>query len=96
MKVSFFLSAVLAIPLGILMAAYKCAEAAPEPFVGFVRYVPFPALIPLVMVIAGIDEPAKSSLIFLGTYFQIVSAGPGHIWSSPKSSLRRPASATRV
>ena len=70
--VGFLLSAALAIPLGILMGAYKCAEAAHEPFVGFVRYVPVPALIPLVMVIAGIDEPAKILLIFLGTYFQMV------------------------
>ncbi len=70
--IGFLLSAVLAIPLGILMGAYKCAEAAHEPFVGFVRYVPVPALIPLVMVIAGIDEPAKILLIFLGTYFQMV------------------------
>ncbi len=70
--IGFLLSAVLAIPLGILMGAYKFAEAAHEPFVGFVRYVPVPALIPLVMVIAGIDEPAKILLIFLGTYFQMV------------------------
>ncbi len=68
----FLLSAVLAIPLGILMGAYKCAEAAHEPFVGFIRYVPVPALIPLVMVTAGIDEPAKILLIFIGTYFQMV------------------------
>ena len=70
--IGFLLSAGLAIPLGILMGAYKCAEAAHEPLVGFVRYVPVPALIPLVMVIAGIDEPAKILLIFLGTYFQMV------------------------
>jgi NitT/TauT family transport system permease protein len=68
----FLLSAVLAIPLGILMGAYKSIEAAHEPFVGFVRYVPVPALIPLIMVIAGIDEPAKILLIFIGTYFQMV------------------------
>lgn len=70
--IGFGLSAILAIPLGILMGAYKCAEAAHEPFVGFIRYVPVPALIPLVMVVAGIDEPAKILLIFLGTYFQMV------------------------
>ena len=71
-SIGFLLSAALAIPLGILMGAYKVAEAAHEPFVGFIRYVPVPALIPLVMVIAGIDEPAKILLIFLGTYFQMV------------------------
>ena len=68
----FLLSAVLAIPLGILMGAYKSVEAAHEPFVGFVRYVPVPALIAVVMTIAGIGETAKITLIFIGTYFQMV------------------------
>ena len=71
-SMGFFLSALLAIPIGILMGAYKTFEAAHEPFVGFVRYVPVPALIPLVMVMAGIGEPAKILLIWLGTYFQMV------------------------
>jgi NitT/TauT family transport system permease protein len=68
----FLASAVLAIPLGILIGAYKGIEAAQEPMNGFIRYVPVPALIPLVMVAAGIGEPAKVLLIFLGTYFQMV------------------------
>jgi NitT/TauT family transport system permease protein len=68
----FLASAVLAIPLGILIGAYKTVEAAQEPLVGFIRYVPVPALIPLVMVAAGIGESAKVALIFIGTYFQMV------------------------
>jgi NitT/TauT family transport system permease protein len=68
----FLVSAVLAIPLGILVGAYKSVEAAQEPLNGFIRYVPVPALIPLVMVAAGIGESAKILLIFLGTYFQMV------------------------
>jgi NitT/TauT family transport system permease protein len=31
-----------------------------------------PALIPLIMTVAGIDEAAKIVLIFIGTYFQMV------------------------
>lgn len=68
----FFASAILAIPLGILIGAYKGVEASQEPLNGFIRYIPVPALIPLVMVAAGIGEPAKVLLIFLGTYFQMV------------------------
>jgi NitT/TauT family transport system permease protein len=68
----FLASAVLAIPLGILIGAYKSVEAAQEPLVGFIRYIPVPALIPLVMVAAGIGESAKIALIFIGTYFQMV------------------------
>jgi NitT/TauT family transport system permease protein len=68
----FLFSAVLAIPLGILIGAYKGVEAAQEPLVGFIRYVPVPALTPLIMVVAGVDETAKILLIFIGTYFQMV------------------------
>ena len=68
----FLASAVLAIPLGLLIGAYKSVEASQEPLVGFIRYVPVPALIPLVMVAAGIGENAKILLIFIGTYFQMV------------------------
>ena len=68
----FLASAILAIPLGILIGAYKSVEAAQEPLIGFIRYIPVPALIPLVMVAAGIGESAKILLIFLGTYFQMV------------------------
>ena len=68
----FLASAILAIPLGILIGAYKGVEAAQEPLVGFIRYIPVPALIPLVMVAAGIGESAKVLLIFIGTYFQMV------------------------
>ena len=70
--IGFGLSAILAIPLGLLIGAYKGVEAAQEPLVGFIRYVPVPALTPLVMVIAGVDEGAKILLIFIGTYFQMV------------------------
>ncbi len=70
--IGFLASAVLAIPLGILIGAYKSVEAAQEPIIGFIRYIPVPALIPLVMVAAGIGESAKILLIFLGTYFQMV------------------------
>lgn len=70
--IGFLLSAVLAIPLGILIGAYKGVEAAQEPLVSFIRYIPVPALTPLIMVIAGVDESAKILLIFIGTYFQMV------------------------
>src|SRR5688500_17723605 len=71
-SMGFLASAVLAIPLGILIGAYKGIEASQEPINGFIRYIPVPALIPLVMVAAGIGEGAKILLIFLGTYFQMV------------------------
>ena len=71
-SMGFLASAILAIPLGILIGAYKGIEASQEPLNGFIRYIPVPALIPLVMVAAGIGEGAKVLLIFLGTYFQMI------------------------
>jgi len=66
------LAAVLAVPLGILMGAYKAAEAFFEPFVSFCRYLPASAFIPLLILWAGIGETQKLLVIFIGSFFQIV------------------------
>lgn len=68
----FFLSAILAIPLGLLVGSFKPVEAAIEPLTGFVRYLPAAAFIPLVMVWLGLGESAKIGIIFIGTFFQMV------------------------
>ncbi len=68
----FVLAAVLAVPLGIFMGAYKAAEAFFEPFVSFCRYLPASAFIPLLILWAGIGETQKLLVIFIGSFFQIV------------------------
>jgi len=68
----FLLSAALAVPVGVLIGSWRVAEGVVQPFTEFVRYVPVPALIPLMMVIFGIGELPKIMLIFVGTYFQLV------------------------
>ena len=68
----FFLAAALAIPLGVLMGAYKPIEAFFEPFVSFARYLPASAFIPLLILWVGIGEAQKLSVIFLGSFFQLV------------------------
>ena len=68
----FVLAAVLAVPLGIAMGAYKPVEAFFEPFVSFARYLPASAFIPLLILWAGIGELQKLLVIFIGSYFQIV------------------------
>jgi len=60
------------VPLGILMGAYKAAEAFFEPFVSFCRYLPASAFIPLLILWAGIGETQKLLVIFIGSFFQIV------------------------
>jgi NitT/TauT family transport system permease protein len=68
----FVLAALLAVPLGIAMGAYKPVEAFFEPFVSFARYLPASAFIPLLILWAGIGEAQKLALIFIGAFFQLV------------------------
>ena len=68
----FAIATLLAIPLGVLMGAYKPIEAFFEPFVSFARYLPASAFIPLLILWAGIGEAQKLSVIFIGSFFQLV------------------------
>ncbi len=68
----FLAAAALAVPLGILAGSFRLCSALLEPVSEFLRYIPVPALIPLVMILLGIDENAKVSLVFLGTFFQLL------------------------
>jgi NitT/TauT family transport system permease protein len=68
----FVLAALVAVPLGIAMGAYKVVEAFLEPAVSFARYLPASAFIPLLILWAGIGETQKLLVIFIGSVFQIV------------------------
>jgi NitT/TauT family transport system permease protein len=66
------LSALIALPLGLLIGTYRVVQALLEPLTDFIRYMPAVAFIPLVMLWIGIDEGAKVAIIFIGTFFQMV------------------------
>ena len=68
----FIIAAAIAVPIGILMGAYKSIEAFLEPFVSFARYLPASAFIPLLILWAGIGETQKLLVIFIGSVFQII------------------------
>jgi len=68
----FAIATLLALPLGVFMGAYKPIEAFFEPFVSFARYLPASAFIPLLILWAGIGEAQKLSVIFIGSFFQLV------------------------
>jgi NitT/TauT family transport system permease protein len=68
----FLIAAAIALPLGVLMGAYKPIEAFFEPFVSFARYLPASAFIPLLILWAGIGEAQKLAVIFIGSFFQLV------------------------
>jgi len=68
----FAMAAIVAVPLGIAMGAYKPVEAFLEPFVSFCRYLPASAFIPLLILWAGLGEAQKLLVIFIGSVFQII------------------------
>jgi len=68
----FVYAVILGIPVGILMGSFKKVEAVIRPLCEFIRYMPVPAFVPLIMVWVGIGENAKITVIFIGTFFQLV------------------------
>jgi NitT/TauT family transport system permease protein len=70
--VAFLASALVAIPLGVLMSSYRAFGACFEPLIDFIRYLPVPALVPLTLIWFGIGEGSKIALLWIGTFFQLV------------------------
>lgn len=68
----FIISVIIGVPLGILAGSFKRLDAIIAPICEFIRYMPVPAFVPLVMVWCGIGEGAKISIVFLGCFFQMV------------------------
>jgi NitT/TauT family transport system permease protein len=70
--VAFLVSAVMAIPLGIMMSSFRIVNSINEPIIDFLRYLPVPALVPLTIIWFGIGEVSKITLLWMGTFFQLV------------------------
>lgn len=68
----YALATVMALPLGLLMGSYRVWEAAVEPFVDFIRYMPVVAFVPLTILWVGTEDPQKWLIIWIGTFFQQV------------------------
>jgi NitT/TauT family transport system permease protein len=68
----FVAAAVIGVPLGLIMGTFKVAEAFTEPVVGFIRYMPASAFIPLFILWLGIGDVEKIAIIFVGSFFQLV------------------------
>ena len=68
----FLISAVIALPLALLIGTFRPVQAVLEPLTDFIRYMPAVAFIPLVMLWVGIEESSKIAIIFIGTFFQMV------------------------
>lgn len=68
----FLISAVIAVPLGLIIGTYAPIDALIEPLMSFVRYLPATAFIPLFILWIGIDESEKIALIIMGSLPQLI------------------------
>jgi NitT/TauT family transport system permease protein len=59
----------VAVPLGFLLGWYKKLRTPVDPLINFFRALPPIALIPLVIVYFGVDELAKTIILFYAAFF---------------------------
>ena len=69
--IGFVISAVIGVPLGILIGSFQSFQALFEQPVSFARYLPASAFIPLLIVWFGFDESEKVAVIIIGSFFQL-------------------------
>lgn len=70
--IGFAISAIVGIPLGLLIGTYAPFAAFLEPFFSFFRYLPASAFIQLFILWIGIGEGAKIAIIIVGSLAQII------------------------
>ncbi|MGC4092511.1 MAG: ABC transporter permease [Polyangiaceae bacterium] len=68
----FVYSALLGLPLGILCGTFALFSRLAEPFVDFIRYMPAPVFGALAVSVLGLGDEPKITIIFIGTFFQMV------------------------
>ncbi len=68
--VGFALASVSALAVGVLIGNYRFWDAAIEPFLDFIRYMPVVAFVPLTILWTGTSDTQKFLVIWIGTFFQ--------------------------
>jgi len=71
-SMGFLLSAVVAIPLGLLMGTFPPVKHFLSPLVDPLRFLPISALVPLFLVWFGIEETMKIMLLFVGIFVYLL------------------------
>ena len=67
--IGYSISMLIGVVFGIAIGTFASVEAVFEPMIGFLRYIPAPALLPLFLLLLGIGESPKIWLIVVGTAF---------------------------
>ena len=85
--VGFLISTLFALPIGVLIGCYRNWEAAIEPVVDFIRYMPVVAFVPLTILWAGPTDLQKFLIIWIGTFFQQVLLIMDNVKSVPRDFI---------
>jgi NitT/TauT family transport system permease protein len=85
--IGFLISTAIALPIGVLIGCYRAWEAAIEPFVDFIRYMPVVAFVPLTILWTGTGDAQKFLIIFIGTFFQQVLLVMDNVKSVPRNFI---------
>ena len=68
----FALAALIAVPLGLLMGSFEVVRSFFQPPINAIRYMPASAFIPLLILVQGLGESEKLTVIWIGVFFQLV------------------------
>ena len=68
----FLLAAAAAVPLGLLMGSFEAVRSFFNPPINAIRYMPASAFIPLLILLQGLGEDEKITIIWIGVFFQLV------------------------
>ena len=83
----YLLSAVVAVPFGIMVGWYKRASYIFDPFINAMNATPRVALLPLVIIWLGIGILSKVGIIFLGAVFPIMINARDGVKTTPYNLL---------
>ncbi|MBI2717567.1 MAG: ABC transporter permease [Rhizobiales bacterium] len=86
-SLGFLISTAVALPIGVIIGCYRAWEAAIEPFVDFIRYMPVVAFVPLTILWTGTGDVQKLLIIFIGTFFQQVLLVMDNVKSVPRDFI---------
>jgi NitT/TauT family transport system permease protein len=68
----FLIAALMAVPLGLLMGSFEVVRSFFQPPINAIRYMPASAFIPLLILLQGLGETEKLTVIWIGVFFQLV------------------------
>lgn len=68
--IGFVVSSIVAVPLGLYMGTFRAVQAALDPLVNFIRYLPVTSFVPLFILWIGIGLEERVAVIVFGVFFQ--------------------------